>query len=69
MTKHLHLYVVSLGALALMLTAVFIGSSGDAGAAPGILCRTATSIQSDWGWATGRVTRQWSRNPVRRHGC
>jgi hypothetical protein len=34
MKKQLHLYLVSLGALAAMLTIVFVASSGDAGAAP-----------------------------------
>ena len=47
MTKHLHLYVVSLGALALMLTAVFIGSSGDAGAAP--------DLRDEWQLRYGRL--------------
>ena len=34
MMKQLHAYLVSLGALAAMLTVVFVASSGDAGAAP-----------------------------------
>jgi hypothetical protein len=37
MKKQLHLYLVSLGALAVMLTVVFVASSGDAGAAPSLV--------------------------------
>ena len=34
MTKHVHLYLMALGGFALALTIAFIGSAGDAGAAP-----------------------------------
>ncbi len=34
MTKHVHLYLMALGGFALALTIAFVGSAGDAGAAP-----------------------------------
>ena len=37
MTKQLHLYLIALGGLALALTIVFIGSAGDATAAPSLV--------------------------------